>query len=73
MLVDRQRGGSASDEARVKADSLTPASPNQGFVDLPVFSKRLVSRAIEHGFALGGEAMPRHDLNSGSWLLIGRQ
>jgi hypothetical protein len=27
MLADRQRGDSAPDEARVKADSLTPAFP----------------------------------------------
>jgi hypothetical protein len=27
MLADLQRGGPASDEARVKADSLTPAFP----------------------------------------------
>jgi hypothetical protein len=35
-----------------------PGLPVKGFVDPPMFSKRLVSRVIEHGFALGGEVMP---------------
>jgi hypothetical protein len=50
-VVLRQRSAS-------KGRQPDPGLPVKGFVDPPMFSKRLVSRVIEHGFALGGEAMP---------------
>jgi hypothetical protein len=55
-LADRRRSVSAPEEARLKADHLTPASPVKGCVDLPM--TKPYSGSNGHGFVLKGEAMP---------------
>jgi hypothetical protein len=61
-------------EVRVMADRMTPATQRKRWLRQPTMSLiRLVSKVREASFAVEGEAMPRHDLNSRSGTLAGHE
>ena len=71
MLADRQRGDSASDEARVKADSLTPASPHNRVSSIRLCTMAPYLGSVEHTAPpLTGEAVPISTLSPSNTLAL---